>query len=226
MSQYEIHSCEQMMELIQHVGFLPLLVSGIPGYSAEDMADEYCRYTVLPEGGWEWPLWKWKGTIISESECVYGKFFNGKAGFISRRWWADFCNYRRSVYPLPQENSIEDGIYQTIREQVSVVNRDLRAWCGFAGAKMRSRFDGYVARLQMATRVVTEDFVYPHDKHGKEYGWGWSLLTTPEQLYGKEACVADCSPEESLARMTEHLHAVLPQATDKQITKLLCGGKK
>ena len=78
----------------------------------------------------------------------------------------------------------------------------------------------------MATRVVTEDFVYPHDKHGKEYGWGWSLLTTPEQLYGKEACVADCSPEESLARMTEHLHAVLPQATDKQITKLLCGGKK
>ena len=226
MSQYEIHSCEQMMELIQQVGFLPLLVSGIPGYSAEDMADEYCRYTALPEGGWEWPLWKWKGTIISESECVYGKFFNGKAGFISRRWWADFCNYRRSVYPLPQENSIEDGIYQTIREQVSVVNRDLRAWCGFTGTKMRSRFDGYVARLQMATRVVTEDFVYPHDKHGKEYGWGWSLLTTPEQLYGKEACVADCSPEESLARMTEHLHAVLPQATDKQITKLLCGGKK
>ena len=41
MSQYEIHSCEQMMELIQHVGFLPLLVSGIPGYSAEDIADEY-----------------------------------------------------------------------------------------------------------------------------------------------------------------------------------------
>ncbi len=225
MSQYEIHSCEQMMELIQQVGFLPLLVSGIPGYSAEDMADEYCRYTVLPEGGWEWPLWKWKGTIISESDCVYGKFFNGKAGFISRRWWADFCNYRRSVYPLPQENSIEDGIYQTLREQVSALNRDLRAWCGLTGAKMRSRFDGYVSRLQMATLVVTEDFVYPRDKHGNEYGWGWSLLTTPEQLYGKEACVADCSPEESLARMSKHLHAVIPQATDKQISKLLCGGK-
>ena len=38
MPHYEIHSCEQMMELIQQLGFLPLLVSGISGYSAEEMA--------------------------------------------------------------------------------------------------------------------------------------------------------------------------------------------
>ena len=48
MPRYEIHSCEQMMELIQQLGFLPLLASGISGYSAEEMADEECRYSLLP----------------------------------------------------------------------------------------------------------------------------------------------------------------------------------
>jgi len=44
MPRYEIHSCEQMIELIQQLGFLPLLVSGIPRYSAEEMADDMARY--------------------------------------------------------------------------------------------------------------------------------------------------------------------------------------
>ena len=51
MPHYEIHSCEQMIELIQQLGFLPLLVSGISGYSAEEMADEECRYVVFPDCG-------------------------------------------------------------------------------------------------------------------------------------------------------------------------------
>ena len=220
MPHYEIHSCEQMMELIQQLGFLPLLASGISGYSAEEMADEECRYIVFPDGGWDWPLWKWKG-IINESDCVYGKFFNGKAGFISRSWWPHFCNWRRSLYPMLVDGSIEGIIYQTLCEQDSIINRDLRAACGFSGPKMRSKFDGYVTRLQMATRVVTEDFVYPRDKHNREYGWGWSLLTTPERLYGKDACSVDCSPEESYQLMVKHLRTILPHATDKQISKLL-----
>ena len=56
MLRYEIHSCEQMMELIQQLGLLPLLASGISGYSEEEMADEECRYIVFPDGGWDWPL--------------------------------------------------------------------------------------------------------------------------------------------------------------------------
>ena len=210
MPHYEIHSCEQMMELIQQLGFLPLLASGISGYSAEEMADEECRYVVFPDGGWDWPLWKWKGIIINETDCVYGKFFNGKAGFISRSWWPHFCNWRRSLYPMPENGSIEGIIYQTLCEQDSIINRDLRA-----------KFDGYVTRLQMATRVVTEDFVYPRDKHNREYGWGWSLLTTPERLYGKDACTIDCPPEESYQLMAKHLRTILPHATDKQISKIL-----
>lgn len=47
---------------------------------------------------------------------------------------------------------------------------------------MRSKFDGYVTQLQMGCYIVTEDFVYSLDKKGREYGWGWSLLTTLELL--------------------------------------------
>ena len=97
----EIYSATGMMELIQKIGFLPLLYSGIEGFSAEDIVDEDCRYVTFPEGGWDWPLWKWKGEIVTEMPCMYGKFFNKKAGFISQEWWPDFCNYRRSKNPRP-----------------------------------------------------------------------------------------------------------------------------
>ncbi len=53
MKQREIYNCAQMMELIQEIGFLPLLDSGIRGYSAEEMVADDCRYVVLPDGGWD-----------------------------------------------------------------------------------------------------------------------------------------------------------------------------
>lgn len=217
----EIHSCAQLIELIQEIGFLPLLDSGIEGFSAEELVDEECRYVVFPDGGWDWPLWKWKGPVVTEGNCVYGKFFNGKAGFISMSWWSDFCNCRRSQHPYPEEGSIEEAILGTLRENGSTITRELRAACGFNGPKMRSKFDGYVTRLQSACYIVTEDFVYPVDKHGREYGWGWSLLTTPEQLYGREACQSQHTPQESFGLMYSHLHALLPQASDRQIERLI-----
>lgn len=208
------------MEYIREVGFLPLLDSGIAGYSAEEVVTDDCRYVVLPDGGWDWPLWKWKGSIVTEGNCVYGKFFNKKAGFISREWWPDFYNYRRSKHPVPAEGSIEETVLLTLQTHGSLITRELRAACGFDGPKMRSIFDGYVTRLQMGCYIVTEDFVYPTDKHGKEYGWGWSLLNTPEKLYGREACITSCSPEQSFDRLWEHFKKLLPTATDKQIQKL------
>lgn len=216
-----IHNANEMMGLIQQVGFLPLLYSGISGFSAEDVVDADCRYVVYSDGGWDWPMWKWKGPIVTEGGCVYGKFFDKKAGYISMDWWPDFCNYRRSAYPAPTAGSVEEAILLTLREHGSLITRELRAACGFAGTKMRSRFDGYVTRLQMACRIVTQDFVYPRDKHGREYGWGWSLLTTPELLLGREACQCERTPQESLERIKAHLKQLLPRATEQEITRII-----
>lgn len=217
----EIYSATGMMDLIRKIGFLPLLDSGIEGFSAEDIVDEDCRYVTFPEGGWDWPLWKWKGEIVTEMPCVYGKFFNKKAGFISTEWWPDFCNYRRSGYPRPDGESIEGTILDILQSSGSLLTRELRAACGFNGKGMRSKFDTYITRLEMATYIVTENFIYPRDKQNREYGWGWSLLNTPEELYGKEVCQCRRAPEESYQRIYEHLKKILPEATDKQLNKMI-----
>jgi len=216
-----IHTCMQMMDFIQEVGFVPLLDSGIQGFSAEDIVDEECRYSTNPEEGFVWPLWQWKGQIVTEMPCMYGKFFNKKAGFISKEWWADFSNYRRSKFSRPDDDTIDGAILDTLRMNGSMITRELRAACGFNGGKLRSKFDGYLTRLEMGTYIVTEDFVYPRDKHGREYGWGWSLLNTPEDLYGKSSCMCERSPEESYKRIFGHFKSILPEASDKQIKKLI-----
>ena len=86
---------------------------------------------------------------------------------------------------------------------------------------MRSRFDGYVTRLEMACRIVTEDFVYPRDHRNREYGWGWSLLTTPEALMGRDGFYCSRTPQESYERLQSHFRTLLPEASDKQIQRIM-----
>lgn len=57
-------------------------------------------------------------------------------------------------------------------------------------------------------------------KHGNEYGWGWSLLTTPEQLFVRDACHSDRTPEETFERILAHFRRLLPDATESRIMKL------
>lgn len=217
----EIRTSAELIDYIGHIGFLPLLPSGVAGWSAEEAVDEDCRYVTLPDGGWEWPLWEWKGGIIRESGCAYGKFFRRKAAFVSREWWPDFCNYRRGVFPRAEEWDVEGMILWTLRENGSMTTRDLRRACGFTGGKTRGTFDACVSRLEMGCHVVTEDFVYPRDRHGRDYGWGWSLLTTPEALFGREACRSGRTPEESRARLAGHFRKILPDADDRLVDSLL-----
>ena len=215
----DLRSCAELIDYVQRVGFLPLLDSGIAGYSADESVDAECRYVRLPDGGWDWPLWDWKGQVVTEGGCAYGKFFNKKAGFVSLDWWPDLCNVRRASVAQPDE--VEETILAVLRERGSLVSRDLRAACGFDGKGMRGRFDAYITRLQMACRVVTEDFVYPTDGHGRRYGWGLALLAIPESLYGREACQPARSPEQSRQRITAHLRALLPQASPRQVARLV-----
>lgn len=221
MDTMKLHSCQELMAYIEEIGFLPLLPMGIPGWSADEIMDEDCQYVKLPDGGWEWPLWSWKGPILQESGCAYGKFFKRKAAFVSRAWWPDFCNYRRSICPQPEEGSVEEMILATLKEYGSLITRELRAACGFTGPKMRSRFDAYLTRLEMAGYIVTEDFVYPHDRHNRPYGWGWSLLTTPEKLFGRDACRTERTPEESHERLLSHFRMILPDVPEHTLDGIL-----
>lgn len=86
---------------------------------------------------------------------------------------------------------------------------------------MRSKFDGYVTRLEMGAYIVTEDFLYPRDRHGREYGWGWSLLTTPEALFGRSECRAPGTPAEARCRIMAHFKEILPGLPERVCHRLL-----
>ena len=194
----EINTCAELTERVQELGILPFLRLLGDGWSAEEMGSEEVQYTTLPDGGWEWPMWKWKGEVIRESGCAYGKFIDGKACFISKEWWPDLCNYRRHRFPLPEEGSLDDMILQTLRENDSLTTRELRAACDFVGKNMRGKFDTYVRRLEMACRVVIEDFVYPVDRHAP-----------------------DRTPEESRERLACHLRDILPRCDEQLLDFIL-----
>lgn len=102
-----------------------------------------------------------------------------------------------------------------------MITRDLRKACGFTGTKMRGKFDTYISRLEMGCYIVTEDFVYPKDRHGATTAGGWSLLTMPEVLLGKDSCHPDRTPEESRRRMEKHFQGLFPDADGRLFDFLL-----
>lgn len=115
------------------LGFLPFFRCGIPGFSIEEMiAPDY--WFTDEEGAWEW-----KGPVIREGHCAYGKFFNRKAGYISRAWLPDWANYRRSRTLAPDEDAaaLDDVVLQTIQIEGTATIRELRRLLGFARGRSR-----------------------------------------------------------------------------------------
>ena len=89
-----IHTVDEAIEYINEIGFMPLFKNEIPGFSLEE-------HTVAEHWWSENPdidPWEWRVIISRRGEVAYGKFFDGKAGFISREWLPYFVNYRRDGY--------------------------------------------------------------------------------------------------------------------------------
>ena len=212
------------------LGFLPFFRCGIPGFSIEErIAPEY--WFTDEEGAWEW-----KGPIIREGHCAYGKFFNRKAGFVSRDWLADWANYRRSRLLAPNEDTaaLDDVVLQTIQVEGSATIQELRRMLGFAKGRGKRRavdpaaeipedekisLDPILTRLQMEMRIVIADFEYNIDRHGTPYGWGVARYTSPETLYGP--LTTACTPQESYERLHAHFHRLFPEAAESRLRKLL-----
>ncbi len=80
-----IHTMEDMEQFILEMGFVPLFANEIPGFSIEEHCDPNIWFKKDVDGPWEW-----KGPIILNQKCIYGKFFHNKTGFISLKWAKDF----------------------------------------------------------------------------------------------------------------------------------------
>jgi hypothetical protein len=217
-----LRSPEDVRETVGRQGFLPFFRNEIPGYSIEEHTPPALWFTEVP-GPWEW-----KGELARNKDLVYGKFFRGRAGFISRDWFPTFANYRRDGYDF--DARFDDGLaslrdkrlYDIAAERGSLSSKELKVLAGY-GKGGEKGFDGRVTRLQMQSYLLISDFVYALDRCGREYGWGIACYATPEHRFGEdwlaEAYRED--PVRSRERVYAHLQGLFPEASEKQLHRLL-----
>ncbi|MBR6941255.1 MAG: hypothetical protein IKH65_10635, partial [Clostridia bacterium] len=91
MSKFDIYikTKKDLEDAVTEFGFVPFFSNSVPGFSLEENVSPRAWFS-SDEGAWEW-----KGPVIRETGCAYGKFFENKAVFISKEWFPDFANYRR-----------------------------------------------------------------------------------------------------------------------------------
>ncbi len=222
-----VSSRQGLMDLIDKIGFVPFFENEIEGFSLEEHIARECWY----DGQDPWPAWEWKGPVIRELGCAYGKFLRGKAMYVSAKWFPDFANFRRDGYDF--DARYDDGLasyhdkelFEVLDANAPILSKELKRIGGYSGGKGTAKkgFDTSITRLQKQCYVIISDFGHSTDKFGNEYGWGIAEYSTPEKFFGKKFtdAVYKRTPEESYDRVVKHLKKILPHASEETIRKIL-----
>ena len=222
---FTVRTKQDLIDAVRTFGIVPFFRNSIPGFSIEEHAVPSVWYSGEDA---DWPVWDWKGPVICEAGCAYGKFFEKKAAFVSREWFLELANWRRDGYDF--DARYDDGLasrrdkdlYDLIAANAPVLSRTVKALGNYRKGG-RTGFDTSLTRLQEQCYVVTGDFVYPVDRHGRAYGWGTAQYTTPEKLFGAAFTenVYGCAPEDSRSRLIEHLGKILPRTEGTALARFL-----
>lgn len=221
---YRIRSWKELISWVNEVGFLPLFRNEIGGFSVEEHTSNLFWWT----GDEKQDPWTWRELIARTGEVAYGKFFGGKAGFVSKAWFPVLANYRRdgSDFDTRWEEGIANLRSKKIMDCLEVLPEmsavALKQSAGF-GKGGEKNFPGIVTELQMQTYLVVSDFRRKVSKAGLEYGMPVSIYTTPEQLWGYDAVTAAYSedPQDSYARICEQVRKNFPWAQDELIRRMM-----
>ena len=169
---------------------------------------------------------------------AYGKFFDKKAGFISREWLPYFANYRRSGYDFDarwedglaniREKNImdfyvsEDADGETVWKTEDILSTDLKKMAGFGkdGAK---NYPGIITDLQMNLYLVITDFRRRRNKKGREYGMSVSVMFPPETIWGYNTVTAAYreSPRKSWERIVGRVRKKFQSVNVENMIRLI-----
>lgn len=219
-----LHTVQDAIDYINEIGFLPLFKNDIPGFSLEERT--------VPEFWWcDDPAvdpWSWREQIARSGEVAYGKFFEKKAGFISKKFLPYFANFRRDGYDFDalwddEKASIRlKKIMDLYNSNDEYYSCELKKLAGF-GKGGEKNFEGTITDLQMKTYLCVRDFRQKKNKKGESYGWRVAIYSKPESLWGRELVTSryDEKPDASAAHLIQHVHDLYPIATDKQVRKIL-----
>ena len=215
---------EQIEQLSREWGFLPFFKHSISGFSIEEMTPPELLFgDDFPNGPWGW-----KGPIIANWETAYGKFFNKKAGFISKEWLPHFVNHRRDGYDFDArwEDELasmrQKKIMDLFENEEALFSFDTKKKAGF-GKGGEKNFDGVVTELQMQMYLCLKDFRKKKNKAGLEYGWPIAVYTTPENIFGYEYVRSAYKedPVKSAEKILSYMKERYPVANEKQMRKVL-----
>lgn len=220
-----IHTVDEAIKYINEIGFLPLFKNDIPGFSLEERTVADFWWT----GNIENDPWEWREIIARSGEIAYGKFFDKKAGFISKEWLPYFVNYRRDGYDF---DSLYDDEKASIKQKKIMdlflsegseneyYSNELKQKAGF-GKDGDKGLEGIVTGLQMQIYICCKDFRQRNNKKGEAYGWPIAVYSTPENIFGRELVTSAYTETavESGKRIAKYIYETYPIATADQIKK-------
>lgn len=219
-----IRSPEELEQMVEECGFLPYFKCRIDGFSVE----EYCD----PSGWWsgdpQHDPWEWRSIVAERGRVAYGKLFENKAGFVSKKWYPVLAAYRRDGYDF--DSRWDDGL-ATRREKMimdvleggeSIPAFQLKGLAGFGGDGEKG-YESILTRLMMRTYVTVRGFRRRLNKRGEEYGWPVSVYSTPEALFGRETVTAayHLDAQEAFGKLAAQVHKFVPDADEKAVRRLL-----
>ncbi len=218
-----LRSPEDLLDLIREVGFLPLFSNDIPGFSVEEhtLAGEWWTDSTQDP-------WAWRQVMAPNAFVAYGKFFDKKAGFVSKEWFPDFANYRRDGYDW--EGMYEDGkmkhrnrqILEALEPDEEMNGLELLTCELKKKSSVTKGFEGALTELQMQTFLIMSNFRQKRNKQGIEYGWHVAALMTPETKWGYGFVNGyEGKPEESWERIRAQVKRFFPEAGEQAVRKML-----
>lgn len=198
-----IHSSDELLKVIEDVGFLPLFGNDVSGFSVENMTDPSYWWT----GDQDTDPWEWRGILARTGKVAYGKFYGNRAGFISKKWFPYFANYRRNGYDfdalyedgkagfrekllmdlfIPSDTNMWDVKLDSLEElgrSEYLYTNEMKEKAGFGKGGVKN-FEGTLTKLQMQSYLTVKDFKPRLNKKGEEFGWAVAIMTPPEYLWG------------------------------------------
>jgi hypothetical protein len=222
-----IHTVDEAIAYINEVGFLPLFKNEILGFSLEEHTVAKYWWSGDPDVD----PWEWRVLIARSGQVAYGKFFAGKAGFISKEWLPYFANYRRDGYDF--DALWEDGkasrrqkkimdLFAEENEDAEIYSYEIKRNAGF-GKEGEKGFEGSMANLQHMMYLCVRDFRPKKNKKGQEYGWAIAIYSTPEHIFGYEHVTSAYSedPIDSGKKITAHMTDMYQIESSSQLRKLI-----
>ena len=185
---YRIRSYRELINWVNEVGFLPLFKNEVPSFSAEEHVSDLYWWT---DDEAQDP-YIWREIIAGSKEVAYGRFFNGKEGFISLEWLPYFVNYRRNGADswIVREERVTKAACEQVQKAFEKADvYDGKALLSVAGldVKEETEADAILTGLQMRTEMVINDFevVNIENADGSIERMVTPTYMQPEKLWGE-----------------------------------------